>query len=119
MFLTAALPLLVDPLMYCLFRQAPEIFYGLIPSLKSEDSIVPLSISLVVAQALTPWIVYPMKLLLRRIKDQTYRDDELIASLSSEYAKGWSGVLCKHTALHITRKGEEENVQDYGQVDAS
>ncbi|KAJ9099892.1 hypothetical protein QFC21_003897 [Naganishia friedmannii] len=113
---TAALPLLGDPLMYCLFRQAPHMFDRLIPSFTSRESIVPLSISLVVGQALTPWIVYPMKMILRRIKDQTYRDDKLIASLASDYAKGWGGVLSKHTSLNITRKGEAENVQDYGKV---
>ncbi|KAJ9118287.1 hypothetical protein QFC22_004198 [Naganishia vaughanmartiniae] len=118
MFLTAALPLLMDPLMYCLFRKAPQMFNELVPSLKSTNSIVPLSVSLVVSQALTPWIVYPMKLLLRRIKELTYGDDALIASLSSDYAKGWSGVLSKHTVLNVTQKGEEENVQDYGKVDS-
>lgn len=103
--------------MYAVFRKVPWIFDSMIPSGRADGSIIPLAIFFTVAHALFPWINSLSVIGASSVRDQTYRDDQRIASISPEYARGWAGVLSKHTGVYPLRSGHEEHVSDYGRMD--
>lgn len=103
--------------MYMVFRKAPSMFDWMIPSWPADGPILPIAISLTVAHALFPWINQLAGIGATSIRDQIYRDDQRIASISPTYARGWGGVLLRHTGVYHLRSGHEEHVSDYGRMD--
>lgn len=116
-FLTAPLTLLVNPLIYAVFRKVPWIFDSMIPSWRADTSFVPMAISFTVAHALFPWTNTLSSFGVSYVRNRVYRDDQRIAGISPDYARGWAGVLSKHTGVYPLRSGHEEHVSDYGRVD--
>lgn len=115
--LTAPLPLLLDPGMYWLFRQLPWLFDGMIPSWRTYGSFIPLAVYTTTIHALVPWTTYSSNISADATAKRIYRDDQRIAGISPDYAKGWAGVLRKHRGIYPLRNEPEGFISDYGSMD--
>lgn len=89
----------------------------MIPSWGTYGDFIPLAIFSTTVFALIPWTSYSQNIAASAIAKQLYRDDQRIAGISPEYAKGWAGVLRKHRGFYPLRNEPEGFISDYGSLD--